>query len=146
MESVDRFAETAKIRGTKGSNLVSGTIISVAREARRTNTRISLLKHAAPLRMPAAKIRRNDAEIFDLPSPTSNICSRTRCRSWLNQRKKEFSLLFNHFSKNRSKFSQPNPDSIDKCNRIMLDLGGCLYFNYYRILVFSILKFVDQRL
>ena len=138
MESVDRFAETAKIRGTKGSNLVSGTIISVAREAN------IVIKTRRPLRMPAAKIRRNDVEIFDLPSP--NICSRTRCRSWLNQRKKEFSLLFNHFSKNRSKFSQPNPDSIDKCNRIMLDLGGCLYFNYYRILVFSILKFVDQRL
>lgn len=140
MESVDRFAETAKIRGTKGSNLVSGTIIS-------HEYADIVIKTRRPLRMPAAKIRRNDAEIFDRPSPASNICSRTRCRSWLNQRKKEFSMLFNHFSKNRSKFSQPNPDSIDKCNRIiMLDLGGCLYFNYYRILVFSILKFVDQRL
>lgn len=91
MESVDRFAETAKIRGTKGSNLVSGTIISVVREAN------IVIKTRRPLRMPAAKIRRNDVEIFDLPSP--NICSRTRCRSWLNQRKKEFSLLFNHFRK-----------------------------------------------
>lgn len=90
MESVDRFAETAKIRGTKGSNLVSGTIIS-------HEYANIVIKTRRPLRMPAAKIRRNDAEIFDLPSP--NICSRTRCRSWLNQRKKEFSLLFNHFRK-----------------------------------------------
>lgn len=55
MESMDRFAETAKIRGTKGSNLVSGTIISVAREARHTNTRISLLKYAALSACPPRK-------------------------------------------------------------------------------------------
>lgn len=75
MESMDRFAETAKIRGTKGSNLVSGTIISVAHATQHANIVIKI----RPLRTPAAKIRRNDAEIFDRPSSASNICSPKRC-------------------------------------------------------------------
>lgn len=58
-----------------------------------------VIKIRRTLRMPAAKIRRNDAEIFDRPSSASNICSHRRCRSRLNQWKKEFPLLFNHFRK-----------------------------------------------